>query len=104
MPKTKSKNKITKRSVDARQTRAIRSLKKEVKALQAPIETKYLYSNITQLGINSLATEQTLNLIRAWDSSSPNANENRLSQREGYKVSMLRFMLKGKLEIPYPPP
>lgn len=102
MPKTKTKTK-TKRSVDARQTRAIRSLKKEVKALQAPIETKYLYSNITQLGINSLATEQTLNLIRAWDSSSASANENRLSQREGYKVSMLRFMLKGKLEIPYPP-
>lgn len=98
MPKGK-----TKKSVDAKQTRAIRTLKKEVKALQAPVETKYLYQNITQLGINSLATAQTINLIRAWDSASASANENRLSQREGYKVSMKRFMLKGKLEIPYPP-
>lgn len=104
MPKTKLAYPRQKK-VDLKQNRAIRKLTKKVKALEAPIETKFNYEIITQFGINTTATAQTLNLIRPWDSAAPgpSANENRLKQREGQKVSMLRFMLKGKLEIPYPP-
>jgi len=103
MPKKVIKRKMTKKSVDTKQNASIRKLKKEVKALQAPIEKKYLYQQLDQLGINSLATSQTINLIRPWASDATNANELRLNTREGDKVTMKMFMLRGKLEIPYPP-
>lgn len=92
-----------KNSVDRKQTRAIRSLKKDVKALQAPVELKYLYSTISDSGLNSNATSLTINLVRPWDSSSVTANNDRLNYREGFAINMRRFMLKGKLQIPYPP-
>jgi hypothetical protein len=91
------------RTVDAKQNTSIRILKKKVKALEAPIELKFRYSTIDQLSINSLATAQTLNLIRPWDSAVSTANEDRLQYREGDDITMKKFLLRGKLEIPYPP-
>ncbi|AXQ66416.1 MAG: coat protein [Cressdnaviricota sp.] len=106
MPITKitTYKKGTKSNVDKRQTRAIRTLKKKVKALEAPVELKYLYTLIQQPNIGGVsAIARTLNLVKPWNSSSTTANNTRLSQREGATIAMRRYMLKGKLKIPFPP-
>lgn len=106
MPITKvtTYKKGSKSNVDRRQTRAIRTLKKKVKALEAPVELKYVYTLVQQPEIGGTsATSLTLNLIRPWDSSSTTSNNERLKSREGSTIAMRRYMLKGKLKIPFPP-
>jgi hypothetical protein len=90
------------RTVDAKQNTSIRILKKKVKALEAPIELKYLYGTLNSSTISGVSSiQQTLNLIRPWDSSTATANNSKLNAREGDKVSMKKLMIRGKLMLPY---
>lgn len=100
--KTIIRVKRRKKTVDAKQTKAIRTLKKKVRALEAPIEMKYAYEELnTGVITGGGAVTKTINLIRPWDSSSTTANNSRLNFREGDKVTMKRFTMRGKLKLPY---
>ena len=100
--KTIIRVKRRKKTVDAKQTKAIRTLKKKVQALEAPIEMKYAYEELnTGVITGGGVITKTINLIRPWDSSSTTANNSRLNFREGDKVTMKRFTMRGKLKLPY---
>jgi len=96
MPKTK------KRSVDKRQNKDIKVLKKKVKALEAPIERKFLDVPITgEVGSAPLSVEgYLLNAVEpmAADGTVATAND-AMSQRLGKSIHMNRLRLKGFVEI-----
>ena len=91
-----------KKSIDAKQSKAITVLKKKVKALEAPIELKYLYQYYDIDTIAPTPIVNTMNLIRPWSTpTTPGTNANLLHTREGKTVCMKSLNVKGKLMIPY---
>lgn len=99
--KRRRKRTYRKKSIDAKQSKAITVLKKKVRALEAPIELKYQYQYHDIDNISSVVQPFTLNLIRPWASDATNPNESRLFQREGDTVSMKNLYVRGKLSLPY---
>jgi len=91
-----------KRSTDRRQTKDIKVLKKKVKALEAPIERKFLDTPLTgEVGAAPLSIEgYCLNKVQPLkaDGTVVAANDG-MSQRLGKSIHMNRVRLKGFVEI-----
>lgn len=100
--KRRTRRTYKKKTIDAKQSKAITVLKKKVKALEAPIELKYLYTFYSIDTIAPTPIVNTMNLIRPYATpTTPGTNVNLLHTRQGTQVSMKKLQVRGKLEIPY---
>lgn len=92
----------TKGKTDRRQNKEIKTLKKKVKALEAPIERKFLDVPLTgEIGSSPLSIESyLLNGVQPMkaDGTVVAAND-AMSQRLGKSIHMNRIRLKGFVEI-----
>ena len=91
-----------KSKIDSRQNKEIKTLKKKVKALEAPIERKFLDTPLTgAVGVAPLSIESyLLNGVQPMkaDGTVVAAND-AMSQRLGKSIHMNRIRLKGFVEI-----
>ncbi len=101
MPKKMKKRTVRKKTTDAKQTKAITILKKKVKQLEAPIETKYMYRSYDTTDLSTQVQYYLINDINPWNTDIANSNKNRLNTREGAKITMKKYMLRAVLSIPY---
>ena len=88
-----------KKSVDKRQSKDIKVLKKKVKALQGPIEKKFLDTPIVGTVASNNAVYVLNNVrIASEDGTIVQTNEN-MSRRRGKSVTMQRIRIKGLVKI-----
>ncbi|AXH74409.1 MAG: hypothetical protein [Circoviridae sp.] len=88
-----------KKSVDKRQSKDIKVLKKKVKALQKPIEKKFLDTPIVGTVASNNAVYVLNNVrIASEDGTITQTNEN-MSLRRGKSISMQRIRIKGLVKI-----
>ena len=84
-----------KRTVDAKQNKDIRKLKKEVKKLSKADEKKWYDIDKPSTAIPLTGSVQPLLALDLWDGT----NTNRQNQREGNSINMLTYKIKGQVYI-----
>jgi len=92
-----------KRSVNAKQNKEIKTLKKKVSAIEKTITKKFKDSSIPDtLLSNPVLGEYQFDIaaLSAWDSNALNANEIRTRQREGNSVVVKQVLVKGEIILP----
>lgn len=92
----------TKGKIDRRQNKEIKTLKKKVKALEAPIERKFLDTPLTgEVGAAPLSIEGYClnNVLPMKADGTVVATNDAMSQRLGKAIHMNRLRLKGFVEI-----
>lgn len=84
-----------KKSVDAKQNKAIKKLKKEVKKLSKSEEKKWYDIDKSSTAIPLSGSVQPLLALDLWDGT----NTNRQNQREGNSINMLSYKIHGQVYI-----
>jgi hypothetical protein len=84
-----------KRTVDAKQNKDIRKLKKEVKKLSKADEKKWFDIDKSSTAIPLSGSIQPLLALDLWDGT----NTNRQNQREGNSINMLSYKIKGQVYL-----
>jgi len=86
--------KYVKKSVDAKQNKAIKKLKTDVKSIKKADEKKYI-DTARSLVISTTPLSVDLNALAVWGG----VNTTRHYQREGTSIVMTQFLMKGMVEI-----
>ena len=93
IPKGFIRKRPKRRSVDAKQNKEIRKLKKQVKKLNKADEKKWFDIDKPSTAIPLSGSIQPLLALNVWD----NNNTNRQNEREGNSLNMVSYKIKGQV-------